>query len=178
MSDYIFKFNKPGVKPLQWHFFEEAARQTIASRNKPVYCAHQASFNLIINTKHIQKKQWAALLGCSSTKVAGLCYQIPDSSWYFSRYQPDDRVAIELLFCLDGTPPYFDWTPSDRLTQIVAAEIYSRFLVFDYAGHRHLLWMIDPANCDRPMLQHEIPFPFEYADVMYEPNKAEDTVKC
>lgn len=179
MSDYIFKFNRRGVKPLQWHFFEEAARQTIASRNAPIYCAHEASYNLVVDAKYIQKKQWAALLDCSSTKIAGLSYITPYSSrWYFTRYQPEDRVSIELLFCLDGTPTYFDWTPSDLLTQIVATEIYSRFLVFKDKGPMGLLHSIDLNNCDRPMLCRKTPFAFEYEGVLYQPTKAEDDVKC
>lgn len=180
MSDYILEFTNHGaVKPLKWIFFTEAAKQTIASRNSDLYTAACASRDLISDTKHIQKKQWAALLNCSTTKISGLSYPLHDWRWCFSRYQPDDRVSVELLFCLDGVPTHFDWSPSDRLERVVATEIYHRFKVFVHSPYpAHLLGSLDQTATDRRILGVEKPIVFSTNGTTFMPTVAGGAVPC
>jgi len=163
--DFIIKLGTV-CKPITWDFFMAAAKRTKEWQSKPIFCAQQASLNLMVDLT-MQKKQWARILSCSTTKISGLAWEgSSELGFYDGKYQPIDRISIEMLFCFDAVPNDIHW--SNLSVDVIATEIYSRFLVFtDYSlGSRHpnrnLLTSIQARASRREVLTWASPQPFKF----------------
>lgn len=163
--DFIIKLGT-GCKPLTWDFFMAAAKRTKKWQSEPIFCAQQASLNLMVDLT-IQKKQWARILNCSTTKISGISWEGSSQlGFYDGKYQPIDRISIETLFCFDAIPNGIHWP--NLSVDVIATEIYSRFLVFtnhslgSYHPNRTLLTSIQARASRREVLNWASPQPFEF----------------
>ncbi len=164
--DFIIKLEP--CKPLTWDFFLKAAKRTKEWQSKPIFCAQQASLNLMVDLT-MQKKQWANVLNCSTTKISGISWEGSDQlGFYDGKYQPSDRISIEMLFCFDAVPNNLNWATLN--VDVIATEIYSRFLVFKHrctqakwsTPNRSLLTSIQARASRREVLTWSSPQPFEF----------------
>lgn len=172
MSNSNFIFSLPGCKkPLDWGFFTRAATRVITERQKPVPNIFACS-NTTIGNLGIQKKQWATIFNCSSTKISGICWPVRNGYHFYPTLMPGDRQVLECLLCLDVVPSSFYWgnAKDTELVNTVATEIYMRLQAWMYAGPKarlasvtKLVSSIEVRSEAKAVLTSSYPFPFDYS---------------
>lgn len=174
MSNSNFIFSLPRCnKPLDWGFFTRAADRVITERQKPIPQLFDLS-NTAIGSLGIQKKQWANIFDCSTTKISGICWPVQNSYRpEFPALMPADRQVLDYLLCVDAVPSSFCWENSkgSRLVNTVATEIYMRLQAWMCGnGHRRhctdisrLVSSIQVRSEANAALVSEYPFPFDYS---------------
>ena len=179
MSNSNFILSLPRCKkPLDWSFFTTAATRVITEMQKPIPNKFACS-NTAIGSLGLQKKQWANIFNCSSTKISGICW-VESNGWSteFPILMPADRQVLDYLLCLDAVPSSFYWgaAKDTQSVNLVATEIYMRLQAWMYEdadgggyvrGHNakvlKLVSSIKVRSEAKAVLTSEYPFPFDYA---------------